>query len=225
MKLLALTLCLGLCAAPALADDVAEIDTASMDEALKTLDGEHAEGDHADGAHGDGHGEGHHEEGLPMPLISTATASLIVFLIFAGLLAKFAWGPLMDGLSQREQNIRGAIVEAQKARDDAKAMLAEHTKRMEGVDAEVKEIIAEARRDADHTATEIKEKAAAEAEATKSRAIAEIERAKDAAIVELATRERDLIADATETVLGRAITEDDRKRLIDDALSQFGQSA
>ena len=160
-----------------------------------------------------------------MPLLSTATASLIVFLIFAGLLAKFAWGPLMDGLSQREQNIRGAIVEAQKARDDAKAMLAEHTKRMEGVDAEVKEIIAEARRDAEHTATEIKEKAAAEAEATKTRAIAEIERAKDAAIVELATRERDLIADATETVLGRAITEDDRKRLIDDALSQFGQSA
>ena len=225
MKLLALTLCLGLCAAPAFADDVAEIDTASMDEALETLDGEHAEGDHAGDAHGDGHGEGHHEEGLPMPLISTATASLIVFLIFAGLLAKFAWGPLMDGLSQREQNIRGAIVEAQKARDDAKAMLAEHTKRMEGVDAEVKEIIAEARRDAEHTANEIKEKAAAEAEATKSRAIAEIERAKDAAIVELATRERDLIADATETVLGRAITEDDRKRLIDDALSQFGQSA
>ena len=38
MKLLALTLCLGLCAAPALADDVAEIDTASMDEALETLE-------------------------------------------------------------------------------------------------------------------------------------------------------------------------------------------
>lgn len=207
------------------ADEVAEVDEAMMGAADEVAVAEGVHEAAHDVGHGADHGEGHHEEGMPLPMLSTAVASLIVFLIFAALLAKFAWAPLMEGLNKREENIRGAMVEAQNARDEAKAMLAEHTRRMDGVDAEVKEIIAEARRDAEHTAGEIKAKATAEAEASRVRALTEIERAKDAAIIELAARERDLVADATETVLGRAITAEDRTRLIDEALSQFTQKA
>ena len=220
--LLTLLLAFGL-AASAAADDrpaVAEIETAAALDAVE--DAGHADGLHVGDDHGDG---GHHETGMPSPRLDTAVASLIVFLIFLGLLTKFAWKPLMEGLSTREENIRGAMLEAQQAREEAQRARDEHARRMEGVDAEVKEIIAEARRDAEHTAAEIRGKAEAEAQASKNRALAEIERAKDAAIVELAARERDLIAEATETVLGRAITDDDRRRLIDEAVANFGQGA
>ena len=207
------------------ADERAEVvarDELSAVEAVEDA-ADHSDGHHGDGHHGDGHDGGAAE--VLTPKIPTTIASLVSFLLFLGLLTKFAWKPLMEGLSKREENIRGAMVEAQSARDEARALLAEHSKKLEAADAEVKEIIAEARRDAEHTASEITARANADAEATKNRAIAEIERAKDAAIVELAARERDLIADATETVLGRAITDDDRSRLIDEAVSQFSQRA
>lgn len=150
--------------------------------------------------------------------------SLVSFLVFLFFLKKIAWGPMMEGLDKRESNIRGALVDAQKARDEAAKLLEDHKTRMAEVQKEVDEIIAEARRDAEHTASSIKEKAEAEAESTRNRVLGEIDRAKDQAIAELANRERDLIANATESVLGRALTDDDRGRLIDEALSQFNQN-
>ncbi len=42
----------------------------------------------------------------------------LLFLI----LSKIAWGPMLEGLQRREENIRRASTEAQKARDEAKAL-------------------------------------------------------------------------------------------------------
>ena len=181
----------------------------------------HAEEGH-DGEHDAGHGGGHGEDSGPLGFKADLSLwSLIIFLGFAALLAKLCWQPLMDGLNQREQNIRGAVEAAESARDEAASLLAEHKARMAGVDDEVKEIIAEARRDAERTKADIIAKANDEAEAARERSLSDIERAKQQALVELAARERDLVVDATESVLGRAIGEDDRQRLIDEALSQF----
>lgn len=180
---------------------------------------DHGGGDHGGGDHGGGHSEG------PISFqADLALWSLISFLIFLFLLKKIAWGPMIEGLDKRESNIRGALEDAQKARDQAAKLLSDHEAKMANVQKEVDEIIAEARRDAEHTATSIKEKAEAEAESTRNRVLGEIDRAKDQAIAELANRERDLVASATESVLGRALTDDDRGRLIDDALSQFSQN-
>ena len=184
----------------------------------------HAAGEHADG-HGDeheaGHGGGHSEEGPLAVQPDLGLFSLIIFGLFMLALAKLCWEPLMNGLNQRESNIRGAVDAANQARDEAAALLAEHKKRMAGVDDEVKEIIAEARRDAETTKADIIAKANSEADAARDRSLAEIERAKQQALVDLAAREQDLVISATETVLGRSIDAGDRQRLIDDALGQF----
>ena len=137
------------------------------------------------------------------------------------LLYWLCWGPLMDGLNQRETNIRGAITAAESARDEAAKLLAEHKAQMAGVDDQVKEIIAEARRDAETTKTDIINTANAEAAAARDRGLADIERARQQALADLASRERDLVVSATEQVLGRTIDDNDRQRLIDDALTQF----
>lgn len=181
-----------------------------------------AETEHVKGEHGDGHSADPNPLKADVPL---ALWSLGVFLVFLFLLKIIAWKPMTEGLATREANIRGAIDEAHSAREQAAKLLSDHEAKIAGTKKEVDEIIAEARRDAQHTANEIKAKAEAEAEATRSRVLTDIERAKDQAIDELASRERDLIANATETVLGRTLTDDDRGRLIDEALSQFGQKS
>lgn len=187
--------------------------------------------DHAQPSGSDAHGKaesgdsGHDEHGsgeVPLNWKSDlALWSLVVFVVFVFVLGKFAWGPLASGLDAREQRIREDIAAAEEARHKAEAMLAQHTEKLNKVQEEVREILAEARRDADHTRQDITNEAQREAEATKQRAINEINRARDAALKDLFDVMASQVASATEHVLGRSLSAADQDRLIDEALAQF----
>ena len=173
------------------------------------------------------HGESEdHNTGVPLDLQKDlALWSLIVFVVFVFVLWKFAWGPLSKALDNRESKIAQDIADAEQARKKGEQLLADHEKKLDAVQDEVREILAEARRDADHTKQGMIEAAQKEAEATKDRAVSEIERAKDAALKELFDAMAGQVADATEYVLGRSVSGDDQDRLIMEALSQFSQGS
>ena len=171
-------------------------------------------------------GEDHKKTGVPLSFEGDlAVWSAIVFIVFVIVLKTFAWKPLSDGLNKREEGIRKNIADAEAARVKAEQMLVEHQQKLDAVQDEVREIIAEARRDAEHTKQEIIDVAQKEAAAAKDRSIAEIERARDAALKELFDTMANQVADATEFVLGRSVSEQDQDRLIQEALSQFSQSS
>ena len=153
-----------------------------------------------------------------------AIYTFIMFLMRLAILWKFAWGPIAAALDKREANIRKDIDDAEAARVKAEQMLAAHAEKLDQVQDEVREIIAEARRDADHTKQEIITTAQTEAEATKNRAISEIDRAKDAALRELFDTMAAQVTGATEHVLGRSLTSEDQQRFIQEALSQFSEN-
>jgi F-type H+-transporting ATPase subunit b len=149
--------------------------------------------------------------------------SLITFVVFLFVLKKFAWGPLIEGLDKREGSVLDNIAAAEAARIKAEKMLAEHAARLDKVQDEVREIIAEARRDAEHTKGEIIATAQKEAEATRVRAVQDIERARDQALDDLFDHMGRCVREATETVIGRSLTGADNERLIEEALSGFAQ--
>ena len=95
-------------------------------------------------------GEELHEEGVPIKFKKDlALWSGITFLIFLFLLGRFAWKPLVAALDAREGQIRGDISAAESARLKAEQMLAEHSKRMAQVQDEIREALAQGRRDAE----------------------------------------------------------------------------
>jgi len=193
------------------------------DHTEKTTDHK-GDGHDTDDADADHSGDGHAPGGVPLDFKKDlAIWSLVVFIVFVGVLRLFAWGPLIAGLDKREEGIRANIAEAESARVKAEELLAEHRKQIDQVQDEVREIIAEARRDAEHTKQEIVSEAQKEAEQTKQRAIAEIERSRDAALSDLFDAATTQVVSATEQVLARSLTADDQDRLIDEALSQFRQ--
>ncbi len=149
--------------------------------------------------------------------------SFVVFLLLLGVLTKFAWGPIITALDEREENIRKNIEDAEVARIRAEEMLAAHAAKLDSVQDEVREILAEARRDAEHTKSEIVASAQKEAGVTKNRAIEEIDRARDQALDELFRTMSTQVTDATEHVIGRALNDDDRNRLIDESLAQLSK--
>lgn len=174
-------------------------------------------------AHADGHGHAHIgtkdvSEDPSEVKTDLAIYSFIVFLILLAILYKSAWGPICEGLEKREQFVLQNLADAESARLKAERLLADHTEKLDKVQNEVREMLAEARRDAEHTKADIIATAQKEAEATKNRAVAEINQARDSALDDLFEHMSKAVAQATETVLGRTVTGSDQDRLIQDAL-------
>src|SRR5262245_16537709 len=48
--------------------------------------------------------------------------TIVVFLVLLWVLSRFAWQPMLEGLRRREESIRGALDEAQRAREEAKTL-------------------------------------------------------------------------------------------------------
>lgn len=147
--------------------------------------------------------------------------SLVTFLLFVFVLKQFAWGPLSTALNQREASIRKDIADAENNRLKAEALLKGYESKLAAAQEEVKAILAEARRDADHTKQDIMATAQREAEATRQRAISDIERARDAALGELFDFVSKNVLQATEQVLQRSLSGEDQERLVREALSQM----
>jgi F-type H+-transporting ATPase subunit b len=177
----------------------------------------------AEEAHGAAaEGEEHHETGPPMSFKGDlALWSLITFAIFLFVLNKMAWGPLNKALEQREAKIRQDIADAESHRIKAETLLREHEAKLAKVQEEVKEILAEARRDAEHTKQDIMAVAQREAEASRQRAVADIRQAKDVALAELFDFVSSNVMQATERVLQRSLTGEDQERLVREALTEL----
>jgi F-type H+-transporting ATPase subunit b len=188
-----------------------------------------AEADHgkADPAHkheGEAAGHGQHaDEAVPglVPSVDLATWQLITFLIFLGVLGKYAWGPLQSGLEKREAKIRQDISDAEAQRLKAEQLLKDYESRLAKTQDEVREILAEARRDADRTKQEIVAAAQQEAETTRRRAIEDIQRSKDHALSELFDFVSSNAMAAAEQVVQRSLKSEDHERLIREALDQL----
>lgn len=182
----------------------------------------HAAGDHAAGDHADGHAGAEHKERSPIEWKSDlALFTLITFLAFLFVLKKLAWRPMIEGLDKREAKIFGALSEAEVSRQKAAKLLEQHQQKLEKVQDQVREILAEARRDAEATKNDIIATAQKEAEATRKRAIVDIERARDAALDDLFDHMEKAVGQATQTVVGRSLTGADHDRLIRESLAEF----
>lgn len=178
-------------------------------------------------AHGDAHGDhGPHlgEPAKPDPSnlrTDLAIYSAVVFLILFAGLTTFAWKPIVNGLEKREHDLRADIAAAKDNRIASEQLLAEHQKKLDKVQDEVREIIAEARRDAEHVKETIVSAANKEAEASRRRAIADIEQARDNALDQLFDKMAESVTMATRQVIGRSLTGEDHDRLVRESLSNL----
>ncbi len=147
--------------------------------------------------------------------------SLITFAAFVFLLSKFAWKPLAAGLDQREARIRNDIHEAESARLKAQQLLAEHEARLAKTEETVRELIAEAKRDAEKVRADLTAAAEADVQTMKKRAVSEIEQARDVALQQLFDTLSTHVMDATSRIVGRSLNSDDHQRLVQEALAEL----
>ena len=190
---------------------------------------------HASDSHGD-HGHGHQPEiGHNAPAgvsqkdfespawfqTDLAVWSFAVFLALLGLLTKFAWKPIMQGLEKREEGIARQIAETKAANDEAKRMLVSYERRLAEASEEVRGMLEEARRDAEVTRQSIVAEARKAAEDERTRATHEIKLAKDDALSQIAEKAGQLAVDVAGKFLREKLGSDDQSRLVRDSVASL----
>jgi len=183
--------------------------------------------DHSDAGHSEeaGHDSG---GGDPNPLAfdpDLAICTAIIFVVLLFVLGKTAWPQIAAALDEREKRIEGNIADAAAKHEDAKQLLAEHEAKLARAADEVRELMEEARRDAEHTKTEIIAEAKQAADQERDRALRDVQRAADTALKSLAETSANLAVDLAGKVVKQNITADQQAQLVRDALSSLAASS
>src|SRR5579864_1066048 len=90
--------------------------------------------------------------------------TIVTFLVLLALLAKFAWGPLLAALEERQSLIRQSLDDAAKAKADLERLNHEAAQIVQRARIDADGIIAQSRIDADRLREELRQKARAEAD-------------------------------------------------------------
>lgn len=119
------------------------------------------------------------------PTPGLAIWSLVIFVIFWALMAKYAFRPIADALAKRETDIQEAMDTAKKTREEMANMKAENEKLLAEAREERSKIIQEAKDIKNQMISEAKDKAKEEATKIANNAMQDIENQKKAAIIEV----------------------------------------
>ncbi|MEM9353903.1 MAG: F0F1 ATP synthase subunit B [Planctomycetota bacterium] len=184
---------------------------------------------------GDAHGEGHHDPGHGNAADGMDDASefqgdlaiytFVVFCLLFGLLSKFAWPTISQALVEREERIEGNIAAAESKHEEAKQLLAQHEAKLAQAADEVRELLEEARRDAEHTKGQIIAEAQKAAEAERLRGVREVEIAADHAMQRLAETSANLAVDLAGKIVRQNITPEQQSSLVQEALGRLGNGS
>jgi F-type H+-transporting ATPase subunit b len=164
------------------------------------------------------------DEGPPIftPVrIDLAVWTLVVFLLLLFVLSKYAWNPMLGALQKREENIRSAIDEAQRARDEAHQIREQLSTERAKIAEEARAAIEAARKDAQQLRETMLGQAKADIQGERDRLHREIDSARDQALKQLWDQTAQLATLISAKAIRRQLTPDDHRRLVDEALADL----
>jgi F-type H+-transporting ATPase subunit b len=151
--------------------------------------------------------------------------TIVLFILFAAVLAKFAWGPLLRAIEERERSIRDALEGAQKAHSEAQVLLAQHKEALAQARREREELIKQAIAEAQQMRTELMAQARADAEQLLQKARELIEREKRAALQEIRAQVADLAIEAASKIVASSLTPAVQRQLVEDFIAKLPTTA
>lgn len=202
------------------ADEGGSTEDSSADAAKE--DSSKAHHDHADGESHDGHDE--HASESPSLLSANPGAAiwnLLIFLTVLTILGVFVWPQILSGLQAREAKIHADLHSAEEANRQAQASLADYQKQLNDAQDQVRQMLADARKDAEGVGAKIVEEAKADAQRQRERALSDIEAAKNVALGELAGQTSEMAIALARQVVGRELKASDHADLIQKSLERL----
>jgi F-type H+-transporting ATPase subunit b len=146
----------------------------------------------------------------------------IAFLVLAGVLAKFAFGPIGSLFEARQREVQETLEQIEADRASMEQKRAEYEQRLANIEAEAREHIAGAVKQAQEEAAAILAKGREEATAQRERALADIDQERRKAVSEIRAEMADLAVTAAGKILEREINPTVHRELISDFIQEVG---
>lgn len=131
----------------------------------------------------------------------------VIFILFWGLIGKFAFKPIANALKKRETDIQNALDQARLAKEEMQNLKAENDKLLAEAREERTKILKEARDAGTKIVSEAKQKAREEAQNIVTSAKQEIENQKKQAITEVKNEVGQMAVNLAEQVLRRELSD------------------
>jgi F-type H+-transporting ATPase subunit b len=158
---------------------------------------------------------------LITPDVGLTIWTLLVFGISLFILAKFVLPRIGQALDQRQKVIEDSIDAADRTRREADELLVEYRERLREARQEAEEIVERARQANAVNEREARSEAQARREQMLEQTRRDIEAETRRALDEILRDVVDLTVQATELVTRKVLTEEDQRRLVEDAMSEL----
>jgi F-type H+-transporting ATPase subunit b len=143
---------------------------------------------------------------LLLPHLGLIVWTLLAFLVVLFILKKYAWGPILKGLNDRETNIAESIASAEKVKLEMAQLKGENEALLVSAREERATMIKEAKLTKDKMIAEAKDEAKAQAAKILTEAHASIQQQKMAAMIDIKNQVGKLVVEVSEKVLRRELS-------------------
>ena len=150
--------------------------------------------------------------------------TIVTFFIVLAILKWKAWGPLIEALDKREEDIRNALSSAEKAREEADKVAEDYEKMIRKAQAEAQNIVAESKAAGERVREEIKVTAEKEAGDILEKAQKQIQSEKANAIQEIRSTVVEFSLQAASKVIEKNLDSEDNRRLIKETVDGIGKA-
>jgi F-type H+-transporting ATPase subunit b len=158
---------------------------------------------------------------LVTPGLGLMVWTLVAFGVLLLILRKLAFPRIAENLDKRQQAIDESIDHAERTKREADELLAEYRQRLTDARQQAEDIVARARKAAEVNERDSLEQARKQREELMAQTRRDIEAETRRAIQEIRSEVADLTVLATEKVTRKSLSEDDQRRLVEEALSEL----
>ena len=147
-------------------------------------------------------------DALLNPAFGSVVWATVSFLVVLVLLRKMAWGPILQGLKDREEEIEGALNAAKEARAEIQNLQSDNERLLQEARAERDGMLRDARDMADKLVAEAKQTAKDEGERMNDQAKQAIDGERAAAVAELKAEVAKLSLEIAEKLVRQELKDD-----------------
>lgn len=145
--------------------------------------------------------------------------TIVVFLLTLLILKKFVFGPVGEAIEKRRASITASIEEAESSRDEAVKLLDEYKAQLAEARREADELREAGRREGERQKTEIVGQAQEQRERIVSDTQTQIDAQAQAAVAGIRDDVVVLALSAAEKVTRKSLSDDDHRKLVEEALA------
>jgi F-type H+-transporting ATPase subunit b len=162
---------------------------------------------------------------LVQPGLGVMIWTLLAFGVTMLVLRKYAFPKISDALEERAAKVAKNIEESERARQESEALLGEYRERLKEAREQAEDIVARAKRAGENAKAQATDEGREKRDELVAAARRDIEAETKRSLEQIRKEVADLTILATEKVARKALTSDDQKKLVEDALSEVDFSA